>query len=97
VTDRDQVERDLEQFSALAPTLGLDAGVEIFDPRLQAATRVSMEDAGSWWLPPEPIGEPLFAGSFESAGFRLVDVTARYRRNRIRAAARARKDRRGWR
>lgn len=30
-------------------------------------------------------------------GARFVDVTARYRRDRIRAAARARKARRGWR
>ena len=92
--EREQVERDLEQFAALEPTLGLDAQVEILDPRLQAAVRASMEDAGSWWLPTEPIGVPL---SFEAAGFRLVDVTRRHRRHRIRRAARARKARRGWR
>lgn len=70
--DRDQVERDLEQFAALAQTLGRHAEIELFDPQLEAAVRVS-------------IGEPLF---------RRRDMT---RRKRIRAAARARKSRRGWR
>lgn len=88
---------ELDAFAALAPTLGLNAKVEIFDPKLAAAVGASIEDAGKWWLPTEPVGEPLFPRSFEEAGFRCVDVTARYRRDRIRRAARARKARRGWR
>lgn len=83
--DREQLERDLEQFAALAPTLGSDAEVEIFDPLLQAAIRVSMEEPGSWWRPTAPIGVPW------------IGLLRKRRRARIRRAARARKARRGWR
>lgn len=82
----DQVNRDMELFAQLEPTLGLDSEVEIFDPCLAAAARVSMENAGSWWLPAGPIGEPLFRRRRDAA-----------RRKRIRATGRARKNTRGWR
>jgi hypothetical protein len=92
MTDRDQVERDLEQFAALAPTLGRHAEVEIFDPSLQA-TVVGL-DAGA--AVQRMVGDLQrdFGPEVKIRWVRVVNVV---RRHRIRAAARARKARRGWR
>ena len=109
--DREQLRRDIDQFAALAPTLGQHAQRETpFDVAAgidQAiGEHVTIEIDASREYPdalviesdaPEAEEATTGPGSFEEAGFRCVDVTARYRRDRIRRAARARKARRGWR
>jgi hypothetical protein len=80
--------RDLEQFAALAPTLGrdaqretpLDVVIEIDPSGLVATTIVD----GGWWLD-------------DGAGVPWMQIARKARRGRIRRAARARKARRGWR
>lgn len=88
--DREQLERDLEQFAALAPTRGsdaqretrLDVAIEV-DPAFAGLVATTIVDGG-WWLD-------------DGAGVPWMKMVRKARRDRIRRAARSRKARRGWR